>query len=135
MAFTKEKYRLLKSIAVRNYEKIGQIYCPYFHESVHFNSIGIEHILFRHRDNRRPERDQYPRLKVLYLAPAIISLSHTLQSYGVRIENNTMVRYYVFSALLNTRTTIVVVRQVGNGSKHFFSLMPDWRKNKFPRER
>ena len=131
MAFTIEKYNLRKALATENYKKIGQIYCPYFHEYVHFNNEGIHHITYRDWHSPRPKPDQYVRLKLLYLAPAIVSLSQTLQDYGTKIVNNKIVKYYIFTALLNTMATKVVIRQVGNGSKHFFSIVPNWKKNKY----
>jgi hypothetical protein len=131
MAYTHQKYILLKNLTLENYQKIGHVYCPYFHEYVHFNNKGIEHLLFRDKINKRPESDQYIRMKLLYLAPAIVSLSQTIQDYGTKIVSGKIAKYYIFLAMLNTTSVKVVVRQVGNGSRHFFSIIPNWKKNKF----
>jgi len=38
---------------------------------------------------------------------------------------------YKKEAVINDRRIKVVIRQVGNGQKHFWSVIPAWRKDRF----
>lgn len=37
-------------------------------------------------------------------------------------------RYFAFEAVIDGRRIKVIVRQVGKGKKHFWSVIPAWRK-------
>jgi len=56
--------------------------------------ILFEHLLFRAWEKRRSQREQYTRLRLISLAPEIISKSHSLQEYD---ERNLFVRQKINS--------------------------------------
>ncbi len=103
-----EKFEQIRQQAEECYENIGSIKCPYLNDKVNFNSEGFQHLLFKSWNKTRSRKEQHTRLKLLPLAPKIISLSHTLQEYDerklfIRQRINSrwekrlkIVRYYVF---------------------------------------
>ena len=104
------KFIEVRTIAKEHYQQIGKIRCPYLEDYVHFNNEGFEHLLFKNWNRTRSRNEQFARLKLLHLAPIIISKSHTLQEYDqrnilVRQKINSRwekrlksVKYYVFIA-------------------------------------
>lgn len=38
------------------------------------------------------------------------------------------IRYWAFEAVVDRRRIKVIVRQVGRGNKHFWSVIPAWRR-------
>ncbi len=120
------------------YKTLDEVYCPYFQEKILFSSVGLEHLKFKGRDKMRLEQDQYMRFKLIHLAPEILKLSHTIQGLlkinkfeRIRIHNRTdnilrHVSYYEFIALIKRDRVKVIVKQIENGQKFFFSIIPYW---------
>jgi len=46
-------------------------------------------------------------------------------------KENVSYKFWAFEAVINDRRIKVVIRQVGNGQKHFWSVIPAWRKDRF----
>ena len=129
------------------YKTIGEVKCPYFQEKVAFNAKGLEHIKFQALRKARSQKDQYIRLRLLSLAPKIIQASNTLQGLSARkvferekshgrwqstMRSGT---YYEFVAVINGYRVRVVVKQVGNGPKYFWSIIPFWKMDKITGQR
>lgn len=87
--------------------------------------------------------DQYPRLKLIKIAPQIIGLTHTVQGIRevkrfeeVKTHNRwetvlKEVTYYEFMAVLEKVRAKVVVKEVfGGEGKYFWSVIPYWDINK-----
>lgn len=129
------------------YKGFGETYCPYFKERIVFNTQGLEHLKFKRREKARSEEDQYMRFKLIHLAPQVLSASHTIQGIlqtkkfeRIRMHNRTdtllkPVDYYEFIAVINRNRVKVIVKQVDNGEKMFWSLIPFWGTNKETRTR
>lgn len=141
------KFERIKQEATEFYKTIGKIRCPYFNEEVTFNTKGIEHIKFVKIRQARPHRDQYIRFRLLQLAPQIISLSHTLQGVSIHksfehekthsrweyvMRNAT---YYEFVAIMKEVRVRVIIKQVENGPKYFWSIIPFWKMDKITGQR
>ena len=43
-------------------------------------------------------------------------------------KDGKQVKYWDFEAVVDDRRIKVIVRQIGNGKKHFWSVIPAWRK-------
>lgn len=139
-----EKFKKIKEEAEKFYKEIGEVYCPYFQETVSFNAKGLDHIKFGEWNKARPIKQQYMRLKLLKLAPQVIKKSHTLQELhetkrferqkiNSRWENRMItVRYYGFVAITdNLRTKIkIILKEVEGGKKFFWSIIPFWKARK-----
>lgn len=142
MEIEQEKFLKAKKEAEIYYKTIGQIYCPYLNEKIAFNAKGLEHLKFKTRERARTVSDQYIRLKLLKLAPHILSKSHTLQDFfetsefedqkiNSRWERRFVrVTYYGFIAIINQARIKIIVKEIQGGNKFFWSLIPFWKNNK-----
>ena len=135
-----------KQKAEEIYKQIGRVHCPYFGEDVAFNSKGLKHIKFKSQGKARERKDQYMRLKNIYLAPEVLGKSATLQEFNVKkvfvkVKTNTReervlksVRFYGFTSILKdgnvSKRLKIIVREVEGGRKHFWSIVPFWQSNK-----
>lgn len=120
------------------YETIGKVFCPYFQSAISFNELGMEHLHYKKREKFRPEQDQYMRFKLISYAPEIIKRSHTIQGLletsqfeKVRSHNKTeyvmkFVRFYEFIAVIKRSRIKIIVKQIGDGEKFFWSIIPFW---------
>lgn len=138
ITFTPEQFEEIKARGEKNYKSIGEVYCPYFKEKIAFNSEGLEHLRFRQRNVGRPERDQYMRLKLLHLAPEVLKLSQTVQGIletkkfeRIRVNNRTdtllkPVSYFEFIAVIKRNRIKIILKQINNGKKFFWSIIPFW---------
>ncbi len=119
----REKTRLL-------YQKIGSVYCPYLSDRVYFSSEGFNHIRYRSARRERHPQVQYLRYKLLYLAPGLLEMSHTLQEYEKRDSSLSSTQFFGFIGILNQRKVKVIVKQSGRGNYHFWSIIPNWKTRK-----
>jgi hypothetical protein len=139
--FTNKELEYIKTKGEAFYKNIGEIYCPYFREKVSFNSKGLEHLKFIQREKARLEKDQYMRFKLIHLAPEILRLSHTIQGVfetkkfeKIRVHSRTdtvlkLVSYFEFIAVIKRNRVRIIVKQIENGQKFFFSIIPFWSMN------
>lgn len=121
------------------YGTIGEVRCAYFGEKVVFNTAGLKHLKFKSDKVARPHSEQYARLKLLALAPQVLSLSRTVQGIShtkhferIRVHNRTdtilkAVSYYEFIAVLENVRVKVIVKQIDDGQKFFWSIIPYWK--------
>lgn len=121
------------------YKTLDQVYCPFFKEKIMFNSLGLEHLKFKQPRKARLEQDQYMRFKLLNLAPMIIGKSGTVQGIWetkgfeqVRTNKRSEyvlkeVIYYEFIAVVKNSRAKILVKQIENGEKFFWSIVPFWK--------
>jgi len=125
------------------YKEIEEVHCPFLKEKVVFTSVGFNHIQYKnHKGKQRHKNVQQIRYKILKLAHKVLRDSKTLQEYEeqslfVEVKQNKRkerilkpVRFFGFIAIIDERKVKVIVRQVGNGKKHFWSIIPNWRTRK-----
>jgi hypothetical protein len=136
-----ENFEEVKLKGEKFYKSLKDIHCPYFNDKVYFNSQGLEHVKFKGRNKARLEKDQYMRFKLLYLVPEILRASRTLQGIRetnhferIRVHNRTdtilkPVTYYEFIAVIKRNRLRVIVKQIEDGHKFFWSLVPFWQMN------
>lgn len=142
-----ENFQEVSGKGEKLYKSFSAVYCPYLESLVYFNAQGLEHLKFKRARYARPRHDQYMRFKLLYLVPEILRLSKTVQGIGetnhlerVRIHSRTdivlrAVTYYEFIAVLRGVRIKVVVKQIENGQKFFWSIIPFWGINKKTKKR
>lgn len=135
-------FEAVKQRAETYYKTIGEVNCPYLKDKVLFNIKGLNHIKFKKWDKARSIQDQYVRLRLLKIAPLVVSRSHTLQEYfeTSRFERQkinsrwekrlTTVHYYAFVAIINGHRVKVIVKEMEGGGKFFWSLIPFWKTRK-----
>lgn len=138
--FTSEEFEKLKQNAEKLYKSITEgVLCPYFAEKIYFNAKGLEHLKFSRKNHARPRQDQYMRLKLLHLAPRVLGLSKTIQGISERngfelirshARNEMLPKfstYYEFVAIIDKFRVRVVIKQIENGPKYFWSIIPFWK--------
>jgi hypothetical protein len=145
--FSQEEFDKVKNEAENLYRNFELIYCPYFREKISFNAKGLRHLKFKSDQQARPYKDQYPRLKLLYLAPKVLSQSHTLQGIWEtksfeQIKNQGRwqylmknVVYYEFIAVIENVRVKVIVKQIEGGERYFWSVIPNWGIDKLNSKR
>jgi hypothetical protein len=138
--FSDQEFTQVLRQAQELYRTLGQIKCPYFQESVIFNAQGFEHLRHKAWNRGRERRDQFMRLKHLASAPEILRLSRTVQGiqktqdwerqhrHGRWERRLVPATYYEFVAVLEERRFKVIVKQLPDGARIFWSLIPFWRQ-------
>lgn len=141
--FTKKEFDAVKSEAEGFYKNIGEVSCPYLNAIVSFNAKGLDHIKMKKWNHARNERDQFVRLKLLHLAPAILKKSHTLQGLdqGNRMERikinsrwesrMVLVSYHEFIGILSGCRLRIVVKKIGDSPYYFWSIVPYWKQGNY----
>jgi hypothetical protein len=91
---------------------------------VAFNNIGFKHLI--RKAKVRSKKEQMKRFNLLRTVPDILKDPDAIVSYRSEFRDGRMVHYWAFSKEKEGTTKIrVVVRQIGNGIKHFYSVMDD----------
>lgn len=137
-----EEFRKIRDSAEIFYKSIGSIKLPALNVDVFFTSDGFHHLQF---DGTRAERTKHvQKNKMLCLSEAVmvIKKSATIQEYRVHLQPvgkrdkrgfrpAKRVEYYALHAITDfnkLRRIIVVLRRVGGGNLHFWSVMPSWKE-------
>lgn len=110
-------YEEAKRKAKETYSKIGRIYSPRLHDMVSFNNIGFKHLI-RKGSAMRPLWEQINRFALLGNATRMLKDPHT--NISVRQSGNT--QFWAFHERKDNVATTLIIRQVGKGRKHFFSI-------------
>lgn len=138
-----EDFEKVRKKAEEFYKSISAVYCPYFKERIVLNALGFEHIKLKSWKRPRLKEDQYMRLKLLKYIPQILENSKTVQGisqlkefvrqkkYGRWEAVLTNVYYYEFIAVLDNKRIKIVIKQIEDGEKFFWTIIPYWKKGKF----
>jgi len=130
-------YNAKKHIARRIYAATPSIRSPYFRGDVVLGFEGFQHLRYSSRGPRSRE-EQALRFMLLPLAIRVLQTASTVQEYRTfrapssgskkvpRSQPPAMIHWWGFVALfIREQVKIrVVVRQIGTGKLHFWSLMP-----------
>lgn len=108
------------------YFSIGKIACPFFsNEPIYFTRRGFNHLLRKGRKFRTIS-EQINRLRLIEFAPYILSISKDFEEYIIeRDKNNINVIIQSWSFVrygLENRKVTLIIRQIGNGFKQFYSI-------------
>lgn len=68
------------------------------------------------------------RVSLLPRALEILEVMPLAQEESVFEVHGKKIKYWAFEAVVSNRRVKVVVRQGGNGNKHFWSVIPAWRR-------
>jgi hypothetical protein len=125
------------------YERQKSIYSPYFEELITCTSDGFNHLLFKTSRLPRSVAEQNLKLRLLKKGIGILKRARTLQEYRVQYEKvgkqdrngftkTRRVEYWAFHDIVGDKNRFlmrVIVRKVGNGQIHFWSVMPHGKIN------
>lgn len=137
-----DQFNQIKTSAESFYKSCGKVFCPYLNEMISFNSKGLDHLKFYSKHFARAREEQLVRFKLIHLAPEVINSSKTLQGIRqtknfelIEVNNRTervlkVVSYYEFIAILENKRVRVVIKQIENNPKYFWSIIPFWKTDK-----
>jgi len=122
-------YEKSKKWAMKSYVKIKDTMCPILQgEMVKFNAIGFKHLI--RKVKRRSRREQKFRFSLISYAPKIIADPDVQVTYRRLITvDGRLVQFWGLEKEFGRRKLRVIVRQKGDGLKHFYSIMEHASKN------
>jgi hypothetical protein len=107
--------------ALREYKKLKPRSCPVLgNEMVYFYNSGYEHLIRKGR-KFRPANEIYRRMKLLAYAEGIIQD----KAIFAELRKSGHITFWGLYKRVGKRDVTVVVRRIGNGPKHFFSIMDE----------
>ncbi|TSC55463.1 MAG: Uncharacterized protein Greene071421_275 [Parcubacteria group bacterium Greene0714_21] len=137
-------YEKLREDARNFYKTLGFVRCPALNnEVVHFDAEGFNHLVYKGKRRERNRNDQITKFKLLPKTKTVIEISTTYQEYDESlievakqrfkktVQETSTVRYWGFVAIIQNFRIKVIVRQIGNGQKHFWSVIPAWRTGQY----
>ena len=141
--FDEGKFSELKSKKKAFYDALSPVFCPALKDKVHFTSDGFHQLSYDGSRSERAKNVQYSKLKCLPRAVEVLRIATTYQEYRKSMipvgkpgsdgfRKTSLLQYWGFvvaSQEANVRIN-VVVRRVGNGQLHFWSVMPFWDEMK-----
>jgi hypothetical protein len=86
-------YDQIRSKAAKLYSTFNTVVCPALGKSVHFNSLGFNHLIYNAPKQMRDKGAQILRFDMLEKARFIISTSTTCQEYEEKIVSKKVNRY------------------------------------------
>ena len=142
--FDQQEFAKIKARAETFYKSVVKVRCPALGTDVHFSSDGFHHL--QYDGTRTPRTKLARRSKLLCIQEAvdIIKKTTTMQEYRSAIQpvgkadssgfrQTKHVAYWAFHAitdLTKPRRVNVVVRRIGDGNYHFWSVAPSWKEVK-----
>lgn len=127
------------------YDSVGSINCPYFNTEVSFNAMGFHHLQFS-AGSERTKQAQIHKFALLESVVEILGKSGTVQQYRKQLgtvgrkkgksgmKDTKVMTYWAFEGILGTGEKMhrvkVIVRQIGDGKRHFWSVMSDTKLNR-----
>lgn len=110
---------------------VKHVHCPAFpSEKIVFNAKGLHHLFYKgsKKVQTRTKAEIRIRIQLLPLAIDLLKIMPVYQEESVYQLKNKVYRFWAFEGIVGGRRIKVIVRQVGNGAKHFWSVIPGWRK-------
>jgi hypothetical protein len=130
-------YEKAKQQAKQLYSKIGRIKCPALgDEYVFFASAGFDHILRKGRIPRT-RNEQKRRFTLIPFVENIIKnpvakivyrkldVKEKVNRHGEKVLIESIAHFWTFEEKVDDCIVKVVIRQLANKDKHFFSVMGD----------
>jgi hypothetical protein len=112
------KYEQLKLKARVFYLTIKPVVCPMINnELVSFNEKGFRHLIYKGRF-RRSKKDQMRRFRLLPLVTKVLEDKFAKVIY----RNEITAEFWGLQSIIDKKVITVIVRKIGNGQKHFFSI-------------
>ena len=114
------------------FDDTKEISCPSFPgKKIVFNAKGVNHLLYKGNRSKRDLSRIQTNIRLLPRAIKILKLMPFFQEESFYEKDKILFRYWAFEAVIEERRVKVIVRQIGNGQKHFWSVIPAWRKDRY----
>ena len=88
--------------------------------AIQITRSGWSHIV---KSKERKKEELLLRLKYLHLAPVVLKKTTTIQRETIQYRKNGIITTWSFLAVESRKVIEVVVRQIGNQPKHFYSFV------------
>ena len=123
------------------YKTLGGIWCPALNDRVVFTNDGIRHLI-RKGGRKRTKQEQARRFSLLPYAKEIIQdntvkviheesmTAHLVKQHGTAILTESRTNFWILTKGYGNITITVVIRQIENKEKHFFSIYDAKSKNR-----
>lgn len=109
------------------YKKIGFVVSPLFnYQSIYFNEKGFRHLIYK-KGNRRHHKDFSRKLILLTYAQEILVSGRVCEKREIITLDKEMVRFWSVIKKFKNGNVTVIVRQIGEKEKHFFSIMSEFK--------
>ncbi len=118
--------------------------CPALNnELVYFPAESFNHLVYKRDRSERDKGSQILRFKMLSAAVQLLKFTNTYQEYEEtlkevevkrhkkRVKESKVVKYWGLIAIMKDKKLKVIIRQVGEGNKHFLSVIPNWITNRY----
>jgi hypothetical protein len=132
-------YKEAEKKAKEFYLSIDKVWCPILADYIIFNRAGFEHLIGK-RSVLRPKSERKRRFMLLQYTESILSdsavqfeyeerrISHTTKINGERVTVTSKAHFWRFYAERDEKLIKLVIRQIENHQKHFFSIFEGKRK-------
>ena len=96
------------------------VHCPALNASIRITRGGWNHIA---KSKERKKEELLLRLKYLHLAPIVLEKTTTVQRETIQQGKSGVIKTWSFLAVESKSVVEIVVRQIGNQPKHFYSFV------------
>jgi hypothetical protein len=111
--------------AKTEYYKVRNVSCPAFgNQLIHFNKHGFNHLLRKGRVPRS-RYEQIQRIDLLPSAVHILKITKEIRGYRSNRIGNVTADFWTIRGVHNKKNIRVILRKVGKGVLHFFSVMQE----------
>jgi len=136
-------YEKLRDDAQTLYAGTKPVRSPALDDQVSFTSEGFNHIIFKGPRHERERSSQIMRFKLLPRALRLLAHANTFQEFEETLKEfevktrkkrerkSKPVRYWGIIAIFEGRKIKVILRRIGDGQLHFWSIVPAWTTNKY----
>lgn len=130
-------YEKSKNKAKGIYSKIGRIECPAFsNELISFSRAGFNHLIRKGRISRTKNEQKRRFVLVPYIEKIITNpdskifyrekiVKYKANRHGEKIFIKSKAQFWAFEKVIQSCRIKVIIRQLSNGNKHFFSVIGD----------
>jgi hypothetical protein len=119
-----EDYKALKKKAKIFYDKIDRVWCPVLNDHIIFRKAGFRHLIWK-GGVFRLKSEQKRRLA---LVPHLANILQNQNSQPV-YKSQGNAKFWAFTGEQDKKSVRVVIRQISDGEKHFFSVFEDKQKS------
>ena len=127
-------YVACKKWAKDFYKKIGTVLSPALdNQYISFNNTGFNHLVrklsLRSRNEQKRRFLRLPQVELIIKNPKAIIVYRKeekkieIKKNGLKVLKESTIHYWTFVYFTDSKRIKIVIRQVNNGSKHFYSVM------------
>ena len=127
-------YEVCKKWAKNFYKKIGSILSPALdNQYIFFNNTGFNHLIrklsIRSRNEQKRRFLLLPKVESILKNPKAIVVYRKeekkilIKRKKVKVLKESIIHYWTFVHFTDSKRIKVVIRQINNGSKNFYSVM------------